>query len=476
MKKLLTIVISILLVLFLGGCDLLVAPPKTLEEEVSLVFWHSYTGEEAKMLAENTQTFNEEYGQQQKVSVVLQYYPREEIAQKLANGETPDLFLSTDNLAFEFADTLAYYPIEDVFAKTRIKDIFASILEDGNFYGDEKHYLYPLTCNTTMFYIDIMAWNAFKEGILGGGYSSVMFDELQDWKAIAKASSVYNNWTDRATPDVREDGGAFFAIEDVSTFMYLDAVQRGYNLITFDDAGVPRVNFPASSAKLVWDYIYGNTLAGRFLLTEGAPFAAVESGQAMAYVDAARNLNNFGAHDRLNVYYSPFHIDTSGIVLADAASVAIVDKGENRAVGASIYLNWLCAEERIVPFAALSYSVPVYKNIIKSNTLKDFINTKANSDDETDWQISETLGVQKHHLEYCYCYSLPKIKNAPAFLQLLGRDLKQIAMQDRAECTQRLAQGELMRNITPTLDTQQKFNDWYTTLKQEMEAFLAQNQ
>ena len=93
-------------------------------------------------------------------------------------------------------------------------------------------------------------WQKFADA------TGVSYDDMTTWEGLAEVAEQYYNYTDSLTPDVENDGKAFFGRDSIANYMNIGAKQLGAAFSAPDADGTIKTNIDKTVIRRLWDNYY----------------------------------------------------------------------------------------------------------------------------------------------------------------------------------------------------------------------------
>ena len=205
------------------------------QDRDTVVFWHSYQGYQQQIIERMVNEYNNTIGAQNKITVEAKYAgSTDEISAFFKRSFTSDEERSKlPNIALvskETAYTAVKYDLitfaENYVSQEDLNRYFDGFLEEGRLSMYSNTYLFPVSKQIQQTIINRGLWLEFNKD-----YPMFSESSFNSWEELMRMAACYYEWTDNRTPDVENDGRAFFAIESLETFIYTYTNQRSPSLI-----------------------------------------------------------------------------------------------------------------------------------------------------------------------------------------------------------------------------------------------------
>ena len=94
--------------------------------------------------------------------------------------------------------------------------------------------IFPIAKSTELMMVNATDWDKFAAA------ENVTADDLSTWEGIVTTSEKYYNYTDALTPDIPDDGKAFFGRDSIANYIVIGAMQLGHPIAADDGIHVGR--------------------------------------------------------------------------------------------------------------------------------------------------------------------------------------------------------------------------------------------
>ena len=197
------------------------------DHPVSLTIWHYYNGAQQAMFDTLVKEFNASVGKEE--GIYVESYSQgsvsdlEEAVNSSLNGEVgaeelPDIFSSYSDTAYAVQQQDKLADLSVYFTEDELSRYVDSYIQEGYFNQDGALYLFPVAKSTEITMINKTDWEPFAEA------TGTTVEELATTEGIAEVAQRYYEWTDEQTPDVPDDGKAFYGRDSMSNYFILSLI------------------------------------------------------------------------------------------------------------------------------------------------------------------------------------------------------------------------------------------------------------
>ena len=173
------------------------------ENPVTLTIWHYYNGAYQAAFDKLVEEFNNSAGKD------LGIYAE----------EMPDLFSAYTDSALGLQKDGMLTDLNQYFTAEELDKYVDAYVQEGEFAGDGGLYVFPVAKSTEITMLNKADWDKFAEE------TGATLDDLSTVEGIAKVAEQYYDWTDAQTPDVPDDGKAFYGRDSMSNYFLIGMKQ-----------------------------------------------------------------------------------------------------------------------------------------------------------------------------------------------------------------------------------------------------------
>ena len=173
------------------------------ENPVTLTIWHYYNGAYQAAFDKLVEEFNNSAGKD------LGIYAK----------EMPDLFSAYTDSALGLQKDGLLTDLNQYFTAEELDKYVDAYVQEGEFAGDGGLYVFPVAKSTEITMMNKTDWDKFAEE------TGATLDDLSTVEGIAKVAEQYYDWTDAQTPDVPDDGKAFYGRDSMSNYFLIGMKQ-----------------------------------------------------------------------------------------------------------------------------------------------------------------------------------------------------------------------------------------------------------
>lgn len=315
---------------------------------------------------EQIKTFNATMGRKKGIIVsVTSISSSTSLQQKLtmiASGEPgapemPDLTTCYPATATLLANKGLLSPLDDYFTPEELGDYLPRFLEEGQL-SNGKLYVFPIAKSTEVLFLNQTLYARFAQAT---GMGQENFDTLE---SIADMALAYYNWSDGLTPQIANDGKAFFSIDSVFNLVLVGMAQLGVSLIQNEIFQLDTPEF-----EHIWTTLFEPAVKGGFAIYNGYSSDLAKTGDVLCSVGSTAGILFYGAeitypdNTKEQVEYSvlPYPIWSGGqkIALQRGGGFVVAKSNAKKEEAATAFLQWFTSPEQNMRFVASTGYLPV---------------------------------------------------------------------------------------------------------------------
>jgi multiple sugar transport system substrate-binding protein len=343
-----------------GGLD-----PKN---PVELTMWHNYGGVMKDTVMTLIDEFNDTVGRERgiKITVTAIAASKEQndkltlIAEEVPGApEMPDIVTAYPSMALTLKDAGFLAELDEYFTRDELDAYLPRFIEEGRLL-DGKLYVFPIAKSTEALFVNKTFFERFSAA------TGVTLDSLATFEGLAVASIKYYEWTDGQTPDMPNDGKAFFTADSWYNIAQVGTAQLGSAFL-----GDGRLNIDAGNFKRIWDFSVPPALNGGHAVIDSYSSDYYKTGEIAACIGSTAGVLFYGdtviyadnTSEAIESIVLPYPVFEGGqkIALQRGAGMVVAKSNPTKELAASIFLKWLAAPEQNMRFVSETGYLPVTK-------------------------------------------------------------------------------------------------------------------
>lgn len=340
----------------------------------TLTFWHYYGDFVENQLQEIVDDFHETVGKEENITVKL--VGKSSIAQlevaitESAQGvvyaeELPDLFLAYPDKVLELQKQGVVADLDLYFSQEDWANLIDTFVRSGEVDGMQA--ILPTVKSTELMFINETLWEEFS------GEMGYTYEDLTTWEGVFHTSKAYYEYTDAKTPNIDQDGKAFFGFDSLQNFILVSCMQQGVDLFHSETSQREDV---VDILKEIFRFYVDGMSCGYFDAVGKFRTDDIRSGDILAYVGSSASYTYFPTWietdqgDALNISWKalpyPVYEEGEPAVLSQGAGVVITKQDGVKEETATTFLKFFLQYN--VDFAMDSGYIPVVKEFLGDGT------------------------------------------------------------------------------------------------------------
>lgn len=468
---------------YLGICALLggltgcakveTASPKT---PISLTVWHYYNGAQQASFDELISEFNAGEGTEKGIYVQgcsmgsvedLERAITDSAAEKVGSQEMPDLFSTYADTAYAVQKQDKLTDLRAYFTEEEFSEYVDSYIQEGRFGEDDGIYLFPTAKSTEIMMINATAWETFS------AETGASLTELQTLEGLAETAKCYYTWTDKQTPDIPDDGKAFYGRDAMSNYFIIGMKQMGEDLFEVQNG---QVTICAAKEKMrrLWENYYVPYLKGYFNSIGKFRSDDVKTGDIIAYTGSLSSSTYFPdqvvlGDDSMPIDYLVLPIPRmeggASFNVQQGASIAVTKSDEQHERAACEFLRWFAKKENNLRFVCESGYLPVKKEANSVEAMDQVIQAKELKVADKTYDCLVSVLEDYENVTF---YTPKSFENGYATRKILDRDLFEETKTQREQIDAAAAEGMSREEAAAPYVTEEAFEHWYENLMQKL--------
>lgn len=444
---------------------------------VSLTIWHYYNGSQLSAFDAIVDSFNNTVGQEKGIYVSayskgsvndLESAIRDSLEGKVGAEPLPDLFSSYSDTAFNAEQEGALANLSDYFTQEELDTYIPSYVKEGCIAADGSLRIFPVAKSTEVMILNKTDWDAFAEA------TSVTLDDLATIEGVVEVSKKYYDWTDAQTPDVPNDGKAFYGRDALPNYFFVGAEQLGQSLLEVKDDQA-HVNADKEVFRKLWDNYYVPMVNGWFGAYGKFRSDDVKTGYLLAYTGSTASAGYFPTQVETDegsypidyvVLPVPIFAGGKDVIVQQGAGMAVTKSDTKREEAAVEFLRWFTKAENSVSFGAGSGYLPVLKEANKVENFQKIVkDEQLEMSPITDACITQVL----ENIDSTEFFTPQTFTNGTAVRKVLEYSLADQIKADLEDIQTQVDAGADRARVLSSYTSDEAFETWYTAFVSEIE-------
>lgn len=359
-------------VFLLSGCAGTVKSPLNPKDPVTINMWHNFGGDMQTTMDALIDEFNSTVGKEEGIIINVTAITSSSELQKnlnmIAAGDPgapamPDITTAYPKTAilFEQKDMLA--DLNTYFTKEELSGYVPSFMEEGII--NDGLYVFPISKSTEILYVNQTLFDRFA------AENDVTMDCFSTFEGLADAAQKYYEWTDSQTPDILNDGKAFYAADSWLNLAQAGMMQQGVSL--FENNALHLDN---EAYRYIWNTICPPSISGGFAIYDGYSSDLSKTGDLVCSTGSSAGILFYGDTITYSngeveqVEYSilPFPVFEGGekIAIQRGSGMMVKKSDEAHEYASAVFLKWFTAPEQNMRFISSTGYLPVTKEAFEN--------------------------------------------------------------------------------------------------------------
>lgn len=440
------------------------------KEPAAITVWHYYNGVQQENFDNMIVKFNETVGHEQ--GIVVEAHSKGTIddladsalaalRQDAGAEEAPNIFTAYAETAYIADELGCAVDLSKYFTEEELTEYVDGYLEEGRFDGKNGLKIFPAAKSTEVMMLNQTDWQVFADE------EGVALDDLSTWEGLAKAAEKYYDYTDALTPDVDNDGKAFFGRDSVANYMVVGAKQLGLEYFTSEN-GNQAMNENKEVIRRLWDCYYVPYVKGHYFSQSrfrsddakiGAIVAMVCSTTGAAYFPDSVTLNDEYTYPIEGLVLPvPNFEGTDPCIVQQGAGMVVVPSDEKTEYACAVFLKWLTEKERNITFSIDSGYLPVKKEANDFSAISEIYQAGENAGNDI---MLSTLEVAVSEIADSEAYAAKPFDNSAKVRSFLDTYIQESAQTAHDEAAARIQGGEDRESVLAEYISDEAFDVWY---------------
>lgn len=444
---------------------------------VSLTVWHYYNGAQQSAFDELVSEFNATVGKEKGIYVEgysqgsvsdLEKAVTAAAAGSVGSQELPNIFSTYADTAYAMQQQGKLADLSRFFSAEELSEYVDAYIQEGYFHDDGALYIFPVAKSTEITMINTTDWQPFADA------TGVTLDQLSTTEGIVDVARQYYEWTDSLTPDVPDDGKAFYGRDSMSNYFIIGMKQMGVDIFDAENGEVT-LRPEKEQIRRLWDNYYVPYVNGWFASLGKFRSDDVKTGDILAYTGSSSSSMYFPDQVVLDdrsrpigyaVLPTPVMEGGQHINVQQGAGMAVTLSDEQHEFAACEFLKWFTAKENNLRFVCDSAYLPVRKDANSMEALEAVIEDQQLSINSKAYDCLSSILSDYDSISF---YTPKCFQNGFAARKVLDYNLSDKAVADKAAIDEAVAAGTPRAEAVTPYVTDEAFETWYEAFCQVLE-------
>lgn len=430
MKKAICILMCFIIASMLVSCS----NPGRLDPKkpVRLTIWHTYVEQMGDAFHSLVDEFNNTIGTQQGIIIeVGSVSNSSELNERLLDAADgmpgaialPDIMLAYPQIAVLLAEKGLLADLGMYFSESELSRFVPQFLNEGKL-GGNTLYLLPVAKSTEVLYVNRTLFDRFSAA------TGANIEKLATFEGIIELSLQYYEWTDAATPDIPNDGKAFYYPNNNFNFAMVGFAQLDRDFLLDG-----QLNLRDSAFERIWGNYYQPAIQGgvaifdkfgNYIAMTGDTVCYTNtSAGAIYYPDSVTYADNTNENVVFDVLPYPIFEGGNKIAIQRGAGMCVLAAESKREYAATVFLKWLTEPKQNLRMTSSMGYLPV--------TSDAFEQMRQNGADFSDNEKIQKMLLTATAMQDSYEFFIPPVFHTfDTLTESYNENVYELMKQDRS--------------------------------------------
>lgn len=444
---------------------------------VSLTVWHYYNGAQQAAFDELVSEFNSTVGKDEGIYVEgysqgsvsdLEKAVNDAAEGKVGAQELPDIFSTYADTAYAVEQNEQLVDLTQYFSEDELNEYVDSYIQEGYINDDGALYVFPVAKSTEVTMVNQTDWEPFAEA------TGASLEDLSTAEGIVATAKAYYEWTDSLTPDIPDDGKAFYGRDSMSNYFVIGMKQMGTDIFDVQDGEVT-IQADKEQIRRLWDNYYVPYVNGYFASAGKFRSDDVKTGEILAYTGSTSSSMYFpdqveeedGSSKPIDymVLSAPVLEGGADVNVQQGAGMAVTKSDAEHEYAACEFLRWFTARENNLRFVCDSAYFPVRKDTNSVEALDQVIQEQNIEINSKAYDCLTSIMKAEDQITF---YTTKTFANAYQTRKILDYNLSDKAVADKEAIDEAVAAGSSRAEAVAPYVTDEAFDTWYEAFTQAL--------
>lgn len=452
------------------------------DNPVTVTVWNYYNGVQQTAFDEMVQEFNNTVGSEK--GIIVEASSKSSIgelaesviaaAEKEVNAEDPpSIFATYSETAYKLDKMGMLADLKQYIEPEKMDEYIKAYIDEGIF-TDGSLKIFPTAKSSEIMMVNKTDWDKFASS------AGVDQSELATIEGVVQVAEKYYDYTDALTPDVPNDGKAFFGRDSVANYMYIGAKQLGSDYFEIDKDGNAKITITKDALKKLWENYYIPYVKGYFTAENryrsddaktGSIISLICSTTGAMYFPSEVTLSDDSTYKIENIILPvPHFADKEDHLVQQGAGMSVMKSDEKTEYASTLFLEWFTEEQRNIQFSVSSGYLPVKKT---ANNFDKVTAENANLEKPMSETMLNVMSTAINGVNNKKLYTPPPFGRSAE-----ARDYIEAAMQDtavaaHAEAMEKISAGGDRDTILSEYTSEAAFEKWYENFISGLESVIS---
>lgn len=439
------------------------------DNPVTLKIWHYYNGNQQVTFDKLLEKFNATVGKEKGIYVEgyghgsvadLEKAITSSVNEEVGAEDMPDIFSTYADTAYAIQKKGKLADLSEYFTKKEISKYVDSYIKEGYLNNDKKLYLLPVAKSSEVMMLNKTDWESFAKA------THTSIKELKTIEGITAVAKKYYDWTDAKTPNVPNDGKAFYGRDSMANYFVIGMKQMGKEIFEVKDGKVT-VNTDKKLLKRLWENYYVPYVSGYFAAYGKFRSDDVKTGNILAYTGSTSSAFYFPQRVEgdtsshaidYQVLEAPVMKGGKNYKVQQGAGMAVTKSDDQHEYAATVFLKWFSKKEQNLEFVCQSSYLPVLK---EANSMKSVDKVVKEKKIKMDSKTYDCLKSILDNFDHTNFYTTRTFKNGYNMRKVLDYNLSDRAAADKETIDKEIKAGASRDSVLKKYTSDKSFENWY---------------
>lgn len=342
------------------------------DNPVTVTAWHYYNGAQQTAFDALVKEFNDTVGLEKGIFVKsaskgdvnqLEEVVMSALKKEVGSEEAPDMFSCYADTAYEIQQMGYLADISPYISKEELSEYVDSYVEEGRIGEAGQLFIFPVAKSSEIFMLDKTDWDKFSQA------AGVELSSLSTMEGLAETAGKYYDWTDSLTPDIPNDGKAFYGRDAMANLFIIGSMQLGTEIFKVENQQVT-LQVDKAVMKRIWDTWYIPYVKGYFSAYGRFRSDDVKIGELISYTGSTTSAMYFPDAVELEdetypieyiILPAPVFEGGENYAVQQGAGMVVTKTDEKKEYACTEFLKWFTQAENNIEFGCSSGYLPVKK-------------------------------------------------------------------------------------------------------------------
>ena len=439
------------------------------DNPVSLKVWHYYNGTQQATFDSLLEEFNSTVGKDEGIYIEgFSYGAVSDLEEAVTNSlneevgadDLPDIFSSYADMAYAVQRKGKLTDLSQYFTGKELSEYVEPYVQEGYFNNDNALYLLPVAKSTEIMMLNKTDWDKFAAAT---GSSTA---ELSTMEGVTEVAKKYYEWTDDKTPDIPDDGKAFYGRDSMANYFVIGMRQMGTEIFQVKDGNVT-IQPDKDKIRRLWENYYVPYVNGYFTACGRFRSDDVKTGDILAYTGSTSSTFYFpdrvedGKKSRVidfEVLNAPVMKGGENVKVQQGAGMAVTKSDPQKEYASCVFLKWFTQKEQNLQFVCDSGYMPVMKG---SNDIQQIDQVIKQKHIKVNQKVYAGLKNVMEDFDKTTFYTTKSFNNSYSARAVLESSLSDQAKKDREQIENQMKAGVSRKKAVRKYISDSSFERWY---------------